>query len=76
MNTIILIIVLLVKNHYDYSALAKEMWSSHRAPKFKVGDRVKAKFPSKIGQDKYFLLILFWKLILGHIELKTQVEKK
>ena len=52
------------------------MWSSHRAPKFKVGDRVKAKFPSKIGQEKYFLLILFWKLILGHIELKTQVEKK
>ena len=24
----------------------------------------------KIGQEKYFLLILFWKVILGYIKLK------
>ena len=30
----------------------------------------------KIGQDKYLLLILFLKLILGHIKLKIETEKK
>ena len=25
----------------------------------------------KIGQKKYLLLIVFWKLILGHIKLKS-----
>ena len=29
----------------------------------------------KIGQEKYSLLILFWKLILGFIELKVWMEK-
>ena len=55
MNTRILIVILLVKNptDYDYSPLTQEMESSDEAPKFKVGDRVKAKFPSKIDQDKY-----------------------
>ena len=27
-------------------------------------------FTLKIGQEKYLLSILFWKLILGHIKLK------
>ena len=65
MNTIIPITVLLV-NHFnpDYSALTKEIDSSHKAPKYKVGDRVKAKILSKIGQEKYLTLILYWKLIL------------
>ena len=30
----------------------------------------------KIGHDKYLLLILFLKLILGHIKLKIKTEKK
>ena len=30
----------------------------------------------KIGQEKYLLLILFWKLILGLKNLKIQTEKK
>ena len=29
----------------------------------------------KIGHDKYLLLILFLKLILGHIKLKIKTEK-
>ena len=41
MNTIILIIILFWKKpiHADYSALTKEIESSHKAPDFKVGDR-------------------------------------
>ena len=39
MNTIIFIIVLLVKNiDTDYSASAGEIQSSQKAPKFKVGE--------------------------------------
>ena len=30
----------------------------------------------KIGQEKYLLLILFWKLILGLIKWKTSTDKK
>ena len=30
----------------------------------------------KIGQDKYLLSILFWKLILALIKLKISTEKK
>ena len=30
----------------------------------------------KIGQDKYLLLIVFWKLILGPIKLKILSDRK
>ena len=30
----------------------------------------------KISQEKYLLLILFWKLILGHIKPMIQTKKK
>ena len=50
----------------DYSDLTKEIESSYKAPKFKVGDRAKiikyknifVKVTLKIGQEKYLLLIL------------------
>ena len=35
---------------------------------------VKAKL--NVGQKKHLLLILFWKLILRHIKLKIEREKK
>ena len=62
----------------DYSALAKEIEMNPKVPKFKSGDRVRmvdtkvflAKITPKIGQDKYLLLILWWKLIFGRIKLK------
>ena len=59
-NTIIIIIVLLIKNT-DYSSLLEEIVSNHEAPKFNVGDRVritKYKFTPKIGPEKNLLLIL------------------
>ena len=56
-----------------------------KAPKLKVNDRVRllstrvflVKVTLKVGQEKYLLLILFWKLILALIKLKlkTEVEK-
>ena len=30
----------------------------------------------QIGEKKYLLLILFWKLILRHVKLKIEMEKK
>ena len=54
----------------DYSALTKEIESIRKSPKIKVGDRVRttqirktiflAKVTSKIGQEKYLLLILIY----------------
>ena len=43
MNTIILIIIAFMKQpiYADYSALTEEIESSHRAPYFKVGGRVR-----------------------------------
>ena len=42
MNTIIVIIILLVKKHTgaDYSALIEKIETNLKAPKFEVGDRV------------------------------------
>ena len=34
------------------------------------------KVTMKIGQEKYFLSILFWKLILGLINVNIETEKK
>ena len=48
----------------DYSAINKKIETNHKAPKFKVNGIVKYKnifsksYP-EIGQDKYFLSILF-----------------
>ena len=66
----------------DYSALTEKI---EKAPKLKVNDRVRllstrvflVKVTLKVGQEKYLLLILFWKLILALIKLKlkTEVEK-
>ena len=65
MNAIILIIVLLGRNpiHADYSALTVKTKSSHKAPKLKVGDRVRitkcmkiflAKLVKRIDQKNIF----------------------
>ena len=62
----------------DYSALTEKIETNHKAPKFKVNDRVRitkyknifVKVTLNIGQEKYLLLILSWKLILGHIKSK------
>ena len=51
----------------DYSALIEKNETNPKAPKFKVNDRVGitkykknlVKVTLKIGQEKYFLLILF-----------------
>ena len=66
----------------DYSALTEKI---EKALKLKVNDRVRllstrvflVKVTLKVGQEKYLLLILFWKLILALIKLKlkTEVEK-
>ena len=68
----------------DYSALTQKIEADSKAPKFRVIDRViitnirifLVKFTLKIGQKKYLLLILFWKLILGLIEIKHLNEEK
>ena len=66
----------------DYSALNEEIEINFKAPKFKVNDRVRItsatellmfllKVTLRISQEKYLLLILLLKLILGLIKLKT-----
>ena len=68
----------------DYSALTQKIETDSKAPKIRVIDRViitnirifLVKFSLKIGQKKYLLLILFWKLILGLIEIKHLNEEK
>ena len=67
-----------------YSLLPEEIESNNKASKFKVGNRVQitkyklflAYVTPKIGQEKYLLLILYWKLILARIKLKIQRKKK
>ena len=70
--------------NYDYSAFTEKIETNLKAnEKFKVNDRVRitkyknilVKVTLKIRQEIYLLLILFWKLILGHIKLKIKIEK-
>ena len=66
--------------HADYSALPEEFESSHKTPRFKIGDdRVRITIYKNIflanttlenGQKKYLWLILYWKIILRCIKLK------
>ena len=67
------------KKSIDVDSYFSEKFESiHKAPKFKVGDRVKivkyknisAKVILKNGQKQYMWLILWWELILGPIRLK------
>ena len=63
----------------DYSTLTEEIESNPKAPKFKVGNRVKItnyKPTLIIGQEKYFWLILCWKLILHRTELMFWIENR
>ena len=61
-----------------YSASTGNNESNPKPPKFKVKDKWEllsiriyfVRFILKIGQEKYLLSILFWKLIIGHIKLK------
>ena len=54
------------------------METNYKASKFKVNDRIRitkyknflVKLILKIGQEKYLLSILFWKLIFEYIKLK------
>ena len=65
-------------NAADYFALTEKIEVNSKAPKFRVNDGVRitkyknslVKITLKIGQEKYLLLILFWKLILPLIKLK------
>ena len=58
--------------------LLKKIETNPKVPKFTVNDRVRitkyknilAKLILKIGQEKYLLSILFYKLIFGLINLK------
>ena len=62
----------------DYSALTEKIETDPKAPKFKL--MIESELLSmgaflvrvtlKIGQEKYLLSILLWKLILGHIKLR------
>ena len=62
----------------DYSALTEKIETSSKASKFQIniesellsGKIFLVKVKLKIGQEKYLLLILFWKLILGLRKLK------
>ena len=68
----------------DYSALTQKIETDSKARKFRVIDRViisnirifLVKVTLKIGQTKYLLLILFWKLILGLMKTKHLNEEK
>ena len=61
----------------DYSTQTEKVVKL-KAPKFKVNDRVRitksknflVKGTLNVGQEKYLLSVLFWKLILGLIKLK------
>ena len=67
----------------DYSPLTEKIETNHKTPKFKVNDRVRmiryknifCKVTLKIGQEKYLLSILFWKMILGHINQRFKRRK-
>ena len=85
MNTTIIIIILSVKKAIDgeSSVFTEEIEMNPKAPKFKFGDRIRL-WSTKIflvilipnnGKGKYLWLILCWKLSLGRIELKIQMEK-
>ena len=50
-----------------YSALTLKWMIEIELPSIKI---ILVKVTRKIGQEKYLLLILFWKLILGLIKLK------
>ena len=68
----------------DYSALTENIESNPKDPKFK--EIIESKLLSikiilvnvipKIGQERYLLSILFWKLVLGLMKLKIYTEKK
>ena len=68
----------------DYSALTQKIETDSKAPQFRIIDKViitnvrifLVKVTLKIGQKKYLSLILFWKLILGLIEIKHLNEEK
>ena len=68
----------------DYSALTQKIETDSKARKFRVIGRViisnirifLVKVTLKIGQTKYLLLILFWKLILGLMKTKHLNEEK
>ena len=61
----------------DYSALTEKIETNPKAPKFKLMIESEllsmgaflVRVTMKIGQEKYLLSILLWKLILGHIKL-------
>ena len=63
----------------DYSVSTEKTETNPKAPRFKVNDRVRitniiiflVNVILKNCQEKYSLLILFWKLILGPIKLRT-----
>ena len=68
----------------DYSALTKNVETNLKAPKFKklmmesklLSMRIFwVKVILKMYQEKYLLLILCWKLMLGIIKLKIYMEK-
>ena len=67
----------------DYSPLTEKIETNHKTPKFKVNDRVRitkyknifSKVTLKISQEKYLLSIMFWKLILGHINQRFKQRK-
>ena len=64
----------------DCSALTEKIETNPKAPKYKVRvtkyKNILEKVTLKIGQGKYLLLILVWKLIFGHIKSKIYTEKK
>ena len=66
-----------------YSALTEKIETNHKTPKFKVNDKARitkyknifSNITLKIGQENYLLLILFWKLILGHVNQSLNGKK-
>ena len=60
----------------DYSTLTEKIETNPKPPRFielqLLSIRIfLGKVTLTIGQEKYLLSILFWKLILGHIKLKA-----
>ena len=68
----------------DYNAWTEKTEANSKGTKFKFNDRVRftkyknilVKVTLKVGKEKYLLLILFWKLILGLIKVKDLNGKK
>ena len=66
----------------DYSSLSEKNETNSKAPRLMIESELLSitmflvLVTLKIGQEKYFLLILFWKLILGLIKLNIEMEKK